>query len=1227
MINHRYKILRKLGEGGSGEVYLVEDTLREKRRVAMKVLRASDQTGGDDEQSFRAEVSTLLQLNHPNLIQVFDYGMIRKVDRTDLGNRRYYTMEFIEGTDALAWCGTISEPQSKARLLESLLLQSLSVLFYIHREGIIHYDIKPQNLMLVGVQGHDVIPVLKLTDFGFSVRGRTPSELPLRGTLEYAAPELLQGEPADHRVDLYSLGASFYHLVEGRCPFEAAEPVELIKMALTQEVSFVRAAHPAYDHLRRAIGLLMARNPAERCQTAKEAGEILAADTRDLMRLYFGFLSVPRFVGRKNEKEMIMSALCRMGKGVDAGGPASISVCGSEGIGKSALLRECVKRARSEGLPVYEAGPAGSHVPFSALKTALALLQADAQSHSVGGEALVERYRPLLEKPLEWDRETLIELHARFVAQCSTLFSFVLVADDAYLLDAETLEVLRVVARDAQPGHFLLLSSEEGEKARSFSPPGGAEVRLVELTSTEVADMTSSMFGQGRASEELGARIYELYGGMPELIAEALQAVGETLPTVLLDQEIAPVAALSALEDRLPASLDEFMMRKLGTLTAERQHLLSLLSCFQRAARVDVLAALEACGAAETLDDLRFLEFEGYLRKQHNGERFALRLRRLKATMYASIGENPARFHMMIARAMEQVHPLLSFEDRQELAHHFALAGDAPRAARYLEQAADEGMRLSAYQRSANLYRDALNAAPRSGDARTAASLTMKLANALLQAGEYHDAIDVSNTLLSGHDTERVLTAETESRLRKLIGLAQSQIGEYEPAKRNMLYALEHTADQAEQAELRQELVGVEIALGNYADAETMCRAQREQAVKLSNDRLLATVDTDLGIATFYQERFDDALGFFEESMRLYSALGQQTRVTGAMVNLGNVMSAKGNLPKAIDYWDNALQSSKQYGTLNQQARILNNLGIAHYNSKSYEKAKEYYAQARELFQRIGSKEGLAYTLTNFGEVSFAEGEYEPALRQWSEANELYASMEDVHGLAETYLQLSQLYHLFGDMRAMDGMLREAEKLIDSKRLETFRAQLLRAQGLLLSSMGQRGSALRNLEEAAQRFNAEGKVEYGWQCALDRAMCLFHDGKADLAGEAVALVLKAPDIHLHPQIMAKGYLILGEIARDYPSAVSDKSLSYLKRGMDLLENEPVSELTWKVSFALAREFHERGQNTRAREFLHRAEAVINFLLSHFTTLETKNQYLRVDQKEKVLSTIETMTRS
>jgi serine/threonine protein kinase len=327
VINYRYKILRKLGEGGSGEVYLVEDTLRENWRVAMKVLRTSDQTIGDDEKSFRAEISTLLQLSHPNLIQVFDCGMIRSVDHANLGDRRYYTMEIIDGTDALAWCGLISDPESKAALLESLLFQSLSVLFYVHREGIIHYDIKPQNLMVVGVQAHDVIPVLKLTDFGFSVRGKTPSDLSLRGTLEYAAPELLQGEPVDHRIDLYSLGAAFYHLVEGRCPFEAAEPVELIKMALTQEALFVRAAHPAYDHLRRVIGLLMARNPAKRCQTAKEAGEILAADRGDLMRHYFGYLSVPRFVGRKNQKEMIISALRRLGRGAEAGGPTRVRSC------------------------------------------------------------------------------------------------------------------------------------------------------------------------------------------------------------------------------------------------------------------------------------------------------------------------------------------------------------------------------------------------------------------------------------------------------------------------------------------------------------------------------------------------------------------------------------------------------------------------------------------------------------------------------------------------------------------------------------------------------------------------------------------------------------------------------------------------------------------------------------------------------------------------------------
>jgi serine/threonine-protein kinase len=99
MINFRYHVVRRLGEGGGGEVFLVEDALKESRPLAMKVLHGAGRADGSADEQFRNEVSVLAALNHPNLVRVSDFGMIRKCDDPALEGRRYFTMEYLEGSD------------------------------------------------------------------------------------------------------------------------------------------------------------------------------------------------------------------------------------------------------------------------------------------------------------------------------------------------------------------------------------------------------------------------------------------------------------------------------------------------------------------------------------------------------------------------------------------------------------------------------------------------------------------------------------------------------------------------------------------------------------------------------------------------------------------------------------------------------------------------------------------------------------------------------------------------------------------------------------------------------------------------------------------------------------------------------------------------------------------------------------------------------------------------
>ena len=184
----RYRLEHALGRGGMAAVWLATDE-RLGRQVAVKVL--SDTVADDDEylRRFRREARTAAGLQHPNLVRIYDF---------DAGRRPYLVMEFIDG-------GTLAEVIESGRQpeLERLARELLSALRHIHAAGVLHRDVKPQNVLL------DHHEHARLTDFGIA-QPRDATSLTatgrVLGTESYLAPELLRGEPASERSDLYALG-------------------------------------------------------------------------------------------------------------------------------------------------------------------------------------------------------------------------------------------------------------------------------------------------------------------------------------------------------------------------------------------------------------------------------------------------------------------------------------------------------------------------------------------------------------------------------------------------------------------------------------------------------------------------------------------------------------------------------------------------------------------------------------------------------------------------------------------------------------------------------------------------------------------------------------------------------------------------------------------------------------------------------------------------------------
>jgi len=263
LLNNRYHLLATIAGGGMAVVYKAQDRLLN-RVVAVKVLRPEYAQDPTFLHSFRHEAQAAANLTHPNIVTIYDVGQD--------GDSHYIVMEYVEGRD-LKTIIREEAPFSIGRAL-SIASDVCAGVGFAHRAGIVHCDVKPQNV-LIAPDGR-----VKVTDFGIA---RAFSQIVPRevetvwGTPHYFAPEQAAGEPTTPASDVYSIGIMLFEMLTGRLPFDAPDHATLAMMHMRDEPPSLHRLNPQVPlQLEQIVRKVLSKEPAARYRSADHLGRILS---------------------------------------------------------------------------------------------------------------------------------------------------------------------------------------------------------------------------------------------------------------------------------------------------------------------------------------------------------------------------------------------------------------------------------------------------------------------------------------------------------------------------------------------------------------------------------------------------------------------------------------------------------------------------------------------------------------------------------------------------------------------------------------------------------------------------------------------------------------------------------------------------------------------------------------------------------------------------------------
>lgn len=1007
LIDNRFEIIRKLGEGGTGEVYLARDKLKDKELV-IKFLTRSE--SGEELLHLKKEFLSMTKLTHPNIVKVYDFVLKKE-------NTSYFTMEYVAGDDFVKTIGNLDDKYS---CFYSLVAQICRVLEFIHSHGVVHCDIKPSNILVT--TGKQSSPFAKVLDFGMVEYVDIISK-GMRGTIEYMAPEMIKGMPIDRRADLYSLGVLLYEAVTGKLPFEGTTVLSVLKQHLDKPpVPPSEYKENIPQKLDQIILKLLNKYPYNRYQSAREVISDIVQISGESVTLepQKGQLLSGCFVGREKELSQLENILNKKTGAV-------VYINGDTGIGKSRLMEEFRVKAQLNGFGFWKSICREEEgTVYEPMVDILRELVCTVKSKHMNlvreyGDTLAQFIPGLKEKipgastgipaylPAEQaGKIQLFDSVTQFLVKLSLVEPYVIFIDNICQKNDSIIEFLQYFIRNIGKSKILLclaFCNDDINKKYKIDE-SGERILLEKLTRDETNTLVASMLGGHTLSSAHTQWIFEETQGNPLFIQELLKAmVGKTLlfqkgKWVIEENNLGKLGVSKTIRDVLRNRLKGMSNKAYGILKTG--------SVFNGKFKLNVIRELMNYTDDELFNGIEEILNRQLLREYPDGYSFANP--QFREIIYEEIDETARRkLHRSAGEILEKMAGGNVDAVTGELAYHFTRGLDKKKASAFSIIAGKKAKSLYAHRETIKCFEQAVGLIEKKEDEYC--SLLKELGDVYVMVGEYDKAIDrYKELLLCNPGTAANTYCDMGVAYRKK-GDLNSAIEFYEKGISGARGKNNHQV----KARIYQEMSWVYQSKSEYDKALDSAYKGLKIAEKNNNLHEMERIYHNLGTINLRKSKFNESAECFEKSLEIKKQIEDLPGEAASYNNLGVVCSVTGDLDKALQHYRKAFDIYERIKDPAGMARGYKNLGTICYRRSDLAKAREYYEKSLEIEERMGDNAGIAASYNNMGLVYGKQRKWTEAVDFFKRSLEIKEKLGDIQGVAGCYNNLGSVYNSRGN--------------------------------------------------------------------------------------------------------------------------------------------------------------------------------------------------------------------